>query len=109
MYAHKFSDLFQARLSSKKKKDQIFVNAIRNSTQKLLLNPYNNDSWLKGELAGKHKKYVGGRSGYRVIFAICEECRTREDQQFNDCPWCSETGNKTVVFFNAFRRKEGYD
>lgn len=109
MYSAKYSQLFEEIISSTKKKDIHFVGGIKEGVQKLLLSPYNNDSWLKHEYAGKHKKYVAGPSGYRIIFAICEECIRRGDQKLNQCTSCPGTERKVVVFFDAFRRSEGYD
>ena len=109
MYSPEYSKLFQKVVSSTKKKDRLFIREIQNAVKKLLRNPYNNDSWLKYEWAGKHKKKVGGPSGYRIIFAICEECIRMGHQKLNQCEFCPGQERKVVVFFHAFRRSQGYD
>jgi mRNA-degrading endonuclease RelE of RelBE toxin-antitoxin system len=97
-----------AILKSKKKKEQEKIQRIVPVMQRLLKHPYANDYWLKGKLAGKHKKYVG-KTSYRIIFAICEECRKLEhDNYYNKCEDCAEIPDKSVTFFDIIDRKEEY-
>jgi len=58
-------------------------------------------------------KYRGKRSlrkwDYRIIFAICEECRKLNEQYSNDCKDCKKHGTNDVIMFTCGHRSHIYD
>lgn len=78
---------------------------IEKAIDQLRGNPHLNDSWLRAELSGKHKKRVGG---WRIVFAICEECRKLGHERCNKCKDCSSSAGRTVRLFDVGPRKDIY-
>ena len=75
--------------------------------EKLTKNPRLNDSWYKGDMRGKHKKYVMNKK-IRVVFAICEECRKLEHIEYNRCANCEKQIDKTITLFDVLKRGDDY-
>lgn len=98
---------FARILASKKKKDIEFVKAVKEAIPRILENPYLNDSWMGYEYAGMHKKYIKGPTGYRILFAICEECRKLGHDKRLLCSDCTQNNDLVVVFFKAYRKPDG--
>lgn len=59
--------------------------------------PYDSE-YLALELEGL-RSYNKLRSGNRIIFAICEECRKGGFQSVNNCIDCEEISDNTIVLF----------
>ena len=100
-----FTASFERTIRSKKKRLRRLVEAAKTGVSSILRNPYAHDGWLKGDLRGKHKKYVGA-GHYRIVYAICEECRRLGHRDLNRCEFCEQTTDKTVVFFFVGPKKE---
>ena len=60
---------------------------------------------LKGEFEGKRSYSFGN---YRIVFAICRECRKRGFVRFNRCSDCGEKPDNSIVFFDIEHRKRVY-
>ena len=63
--------------------------------------------YLRLELEGL-RSYNKMRSGNRIIFAICEECRKVGFERVNNCPDCEKIADNTVMLF-AFGGHDIYD
>jgi len=66
--------------------------------------PYASDL-LKHFLKGKREYRVGD---YRVVFAICEECRAQKFEQFNGCKDCHNRGRNDIILFDVGHRGRIY-
>lgn len=53
--------------------------------------------FLSGLLKGLRSYHVG--RGYRIIFAICGECRERGHTRINHCEGCNTYSDNTVMLF----------
>jgi hypothetical protein len=62
----------------------------------LKVNPYGSES-LKVSLRGLRSYQL--RGGYRIIFAICKECRKGGFTRLNNCEDCSKHPDNTVMLF----------
>lgn len=60
---------------------------------------------LKGEFEGKRSYSFGN---YRIVFAICGECRRRGFVRLNRCRDCGEKPDNSIVFFDIEHRKRVY-
>lgn len=58
--------------------------------------PYKSE-YLRLELEGLRSYKI--KSGIRIIFAICEECRRNGFKKVNNCPDCEEIPDKNVMLF----------
>ena len=67
-------------------------------------NPYASDL-LKIPLKGKRDYRIGD---YRIIFAICEECRRENWVEFNRCSECKKHGRNDFILFDAGHRGRIY-
>lgn len=81
---------------------------IRKKTEKILDDPYRNTEAL-ADAAGR-LNLKGCRSAridrnFRIVFVICEECRTIPDCEF--C-FCEDFPNKTVVFLTVAPHDRAY-
>lgn len=88
------------RLSDKLKK--IVNDKVLNSIK---LNPYKSE-YLRLELEGLRSYKL--RSGNRIIFAICEECRKGGFESANNCLDCKDIPDNTIMLF-AFGGHDIYD
>jgi mRNA-degrading endonuclease RelE of RelBE toxin-antitoxin system len=63
---------------------------------------------LVGELKGLRSARI--TKSFRIIFAVCEECRARKFQKLVGCSpaACKETPLKTVVFLTFGPHEEAY-
>jgi len=64
-------------------------------------NPYKSEM-LDPPLEGLRSFHISG-SEYRIIFAICEECREKDYQSKNDCPYsdCRNIPDQSVMLFTC--------
>jgi mRNA-degrading endonuclease RelE of RelBE toxin-antitoxin system len=83
---------------------------LSNKLKLLAENPYLNcrSELLVGELKGLRSARI--TKSFRVIFSICEECRTKKFQRFVGCSQtiCREMDLKTVVVFTVGPHEEIY-
>ena len=63
---------------------------------------------LVGELKGLRSARI--TKSFRIIFAVCEECRARKFQKLVGCSpaVCKETALKTIVFLTFGPHEEAY-
>ena len=92
------TDRFQKSLLKLDKPIRVRVTNI--IEQDVTLGPYASDP-LMYDLKGKREYRVGD---YRIIFAICEECRTKRLEQFNGCKDCKKHGRNDVILFDVGHR-----
>jgi mRNA-degrading endonuclease RelE of RelBE toxin-antitoxin system len=72
----------------------------------LVLQPYESKRLVSHEFKGKRSLRKGD---YRIIFAVCEECRTLGEVYLNKCENCYEHKASDVVLFVCGHRKHIYD
>lgn len=61
---------------------------------------------LKYELEGKRSLRI---KDYRIVFAICEECRKLNQTQLNGCKDCKKHGTNDIIMFTCDHRKHAYE
>ena len=88
------------------KKNKFVFNNILKAIEKLRTNPYYNSEQLSGK-KGKRKHDL--RPNYRLIFAICEECRNLNFIRNNGCSNCEENDDNTLVLFDVGPRENFYN
>lgn len=81
------------------------LDRLKRAIEELRVDPHKNDTWLFHELAGKHKRRVGD---YRIVLAICGECRKLGHTRVNRCTFCEEVGDNTLVLFDVGHRSSIY-
>ena len=106
VYEPRFTKQFEKTINSTKKKHNERVRAAKAGVDKILHHPELNDGPLRGPLAGKRKLRLGN---FRIIFAMCAECRQTGHVQANDCEFCNETDDRTIVFFDVDLRRKVYE
>ena len=72
----------------------------------LFYQPYESKELVAPELKGKRSLRVGN---YRVIFAICEECRKLNYVRLNGCNDCRKHGTDDIIMFACTHRKHAYE
>lgn len=71
----------------------------------LLENPYKSKRVVSQEHKGKRTHRVGD---YRIIFAICEECRKFGFATLVGCKDCKKHGSNHIILFSVSRRNIAY-
>lgn len=77
---------------------------------KLAVAPYRgagNKGHLVGEFKGMRRIRIG-RSGYRIIFAICEECKKLGFELIIKCADCRDMPRNAVKLFRVDKRPSIY-
>jgi mRNA-degrading endonuclease RelE of RelBE toxin-antitoxin system len=72
----------------------------------LLLAPFESKKLVSPELRGKRSLRKGD---YRIIFAMCEECRKLGEVRVNHCDNCQEHSANCIILFDCGHRKHIYD
>jgi mRNA-degrading endonuclease RelE of RelBE toxin-antitoxin system len=72
----------------------------------LVLQPYESKRLVSPEFRGKRSLRTGD---YRIIFAVCEECRALGEVHVNKCENCYEHRTSDVILFVCGHRKHIYD
>lgn len=103
-YKHYESELFTKQKRQLCKKDKPLEQKIEEAMTKILENPENHDSTLKGPRAGELKKKVI-KERYRIIYRYCDHCKSVSQEEH--CAGCD--GQNSVIFKEVFHRDEGYD
>ena len=86
------------KLRRKNKKDVIKLIEVAINDY-LKHDPYKNSKSLTGLYLGKRKyKKRYNQNELRVVFAICEECKSLNHQRFNSCNDCQEHDDNTLIF-----------
>ena len=71
----------------------------------LFYRPYETKCLVSLELKGKRVLRVGN---YRLIFAVCEECRKLNYERLNGCKDCKKHGVDDIIMFTCTHRKHAY-
>jgi hypothetical protein len=78
---------------------------VEKAVSEIAADPYASDL-LKISLKGKRDYRVGD---YRIVFAICEECRRESWVQFNRCADCKKHGRNDFILFDVGHRGKIYE
>jgi len=92
------TDRFAKSLSKLDK--PIRTRVIKAIDEEITVEPYRSDP-LAYSLKGKREYRVGD---YRIIFAICEECRAKRFERFNGCSDCKRHGRNDLILFDVGHR-----
>ena len=106
MYIPFFSEVFKKHLEKLTKRDIALRNRIINQIEEMKIDPFRNSIELTYELKGKRRVKVGD---YRLVYAVCEECRKKGYEKFNNCYDCKSKPANSIIFFDVFHRSKGYD
>jgi hypothetical protein len=96
---------FTAKMGKIEKHDPPGHHRIRGVIDRLLENPSDADGWMHGEHHGRLKKYVGRRD-YRLIYHWCELCRKEGKKLAEQCGFCHEVQDNSVIFFDVYHKNE---
>jgi mRNA-degrading endonuclease RelE of RelBE toxin-antitoxin system len=72
----------------------------------LTLQPYESKRLVASEFRGKRSFRKGD---YRIIFAVCEECRLMGLVHLNACENCNKHATNDIILFVCGHRKHIYD
>jgi mRNA-degrading endonuclease RelE of RelBE toxin-antitoxin system len=106
LYVPFFSDDFKKHLEKLTRRDNVLNKRIINQIEDMKNDPYRNSIELSYELKGKRRVKVGD---YRLIYAVCSDCRKKGYVKFNQCYDCKSKDDNTIIFFDVFHRSKGYD
>jgi hypothetical protein len=98
---------FSTKMEKIEKHDPPGHSRILGVIDRLLQNPADADGWMHGTHHGRLKKYVG-RSDYRLIYHWywCELCRKEGERLEEQCGFCHEVENNSVIFFDVYHKNE---
>ena len=97
---------FSAKLEKIEKYDKKGHARILDVIARLLENPADADGWMHGGAQhGRLKKYVGRRD-YRLIYHWCEICRKEGKKLAEQCGFCSQVEDNSVIFFDIYHKNE---
>ena len=92
-----FSKVYQKQKKKLSKKDAVIRKNIEESEQLLRMDPFQGSIRLVGkQLRGLRRIHIG-RTGQRVLFSICQECREKNDLKTNNCAECETISSPTTV------------
>jgi Txe/YoeB family toxin of Txe-Axe toxin-antitoxin module len=109
----KYNSKFKPQFKKDIKKYKSFKKRIQKKVDSIIEDPYHNTEMLEDK---QNYKLYGLRSkridrNFRIIFAICEECRglfTENDNR--PCYYCDKTlPDKTIIFFCAQPHEKAYN
>jgi mRNA-degrading endonuclease RelE of RelBE toxin-antitoxin system len=84
--------------------DRSVQERVDKAVREIASNPYASEL-LKIALKGKRNYRIGD---YRVIFAVCEECRRENWVELNGCSDCKKHGRNDFILFDAGHRGSIY-
>lgn len=96
---------FTAKMNKIEKHDPQGHTRILDVIDRLLANPADADGWMHGGQHGRLKKYVGRRD-YRLIYHWCELCRKEGKKLEEQCSFCHEVKDNSVIFFDVYHKNE---
>ncbi|HEX9022507.1 MAG TPA: toxin [Geobacteraceae bacterium] len=96
---------FSSKLAKIEKHDPPGHTRILSVIERLLENPMDADGWMHGVFNGRLKKYVGRRD-YRLIYHWCELCRKEGRKLEDQCGFCHEVTDNTVIFFDVYHKNK---
>lgn len=106
MYVPFFSDDFKKHLEKLTKRDIVLKKRVADQIEEMKNDPFRNSIELDYELKGKRRIRVGD---YRLIYAVCIDCRKKGYTKFNQCYECESKNDNAIVFFDIIHRSKGYD
>lgn len=72
----------------------------------LFIDPYESKKLCSPQFKGKRSVRTGN---FRLIFAICAECRQLHEDRLNNCYNCNRYGKNNVIIFLCGHRNHIYD
>ena len=106
MYVPYFSDDFEKHLKKLTKRDNNLKKRILGKVEEMKNDPYRNSKEYIADLKGKRKMRVGA---YRLVYAVCEDCRAKGYEVLNQCFECESKKDNSIVYFDVIHRPHGYD
>lgn len=97
--------VFALKMAKIEKHDRPGHARILGVIDRLLSNPADADGWMHGGQHGRLKKYVG-RNDYRLIYHWCEQCRKEGKKLAEQCGFCHEVKDNSVIFFDVYHKNE---
>ena len=89
-----------------RKLDSSIQKIIDKAIREVLFNqPYKSKKLVSPELKSKRSLRA---QDYRVVFAICEECRESNYMRLNGCKDCKKHGTNDIIMFTCTHRKHAY-
>jgi len=107
MYVPFFTEHFKRSLKKLTKRNNILKKRVQMKVNDICNDPYHNSVELTAKFKGKRRVYVG-KSGYRIIYTICKECRMKNYQRFNLCSDCEQKGDEAIIFWDIQPRNVAY-
>jgi mRNA-degrading endonuclease RelE of RelBE toxin-antitoxin system len=101
-----FTDVFSKHFQKLTKKDGALKKRLEAEIEEMRTDPYRNSRELVGQFLGKRRVRIGS---HRLIYAVCEECRTKEHDSVNACYGCKEKEDSSIIYFDLVNREGGYD
>ena len=77
-----------------------------NKVEEMRNDPIRNSIELNYDLKGKRRVRIGD---YRLIYAVCLDCRQKGYTKFNQCYDCKSHNDNSIVYFDVIHRPHGYD
>lgn len=96
---------FTAKLERLGRQDPPGHRRILKVIERLLERPDDADGWMRGLHHGRLKKYVGRRD-YRLIYHWCELCRKANKKLAEQCGFCHQVQDRSVIFFDVYHKNE---
>lgn len=97
---------FSSKLDKIEKHDRPGFGRIMGVIDRLLDNPSDADGWMHGgSQHGRLKKYVG-LNDYRLIYHWCEICRKEGKKLAEQCGFCDQVEDNSVIFFDVYHKNE---
>lgn len=106
LYVSYFSDDFKKHLKKLTKRDSNLKQRILKKVEEMQNDPFRNSKEYIADLKGKRKMRVGD---YRLIYAVCKDCRAKEYEKINNCHKCESKKEDSIVYFDVIHRPHGYD
>lgn len=88
------------------KRDNDLKKRILKKVEEMKALPYRKSKEYTADLKGKRKMRVGD---YRLVYAVCEDCRAKEYERLNQCFGCEAMKDNSIVYFDVIHRPHGYD
>lgn len=98
---------FRENLEKLTRRNSQLKRMIEEKIQEMLNDPFRDSIPLVGRGKGKRRTRVGGN--YRLIHAICRECREKGHDSINQCEDCEQKPDNSIVYFDVEHRKHAYD
>jgi len=105
VYSYFPTEHFNARLDKIRRHDPEGHDRIWKVIRRLLANPEDADGWMHGTHHGRLKKYVGRRD-YRLIYHWCKLCRKENKRIEDQCGYCHQVEDHSVIFFDVYHKNE---